>query len=105
MKESTHISNPDVPVEATFKWLVKEKEHHKARAEKVAEYARCLEVRIAEMQSDIDKKNELIADLQQRLEGSPTEKQRNKVRKKYKKVVGQAKALLNLMEQFEEALL
>ena len=97
MNESKHISNPDVPVEATFKWLVKEKDHHFKRAEKVAEYARLLEARIIEMQGEIERKDEKIAELQERLEGSPTEKQRNKVRKKYKKVVGQAKALLNLM--------
>lgn len=99
----TRLNNSDVPIEVVFKWLVREKDHHKARVEKVSAYAKALEVRIAEMEKAMQDKEDTIALLRKQMEAS-ADSEKQKIRKRYKKVIGQLHSALNVAEQFAEVI-
>lgn len=68
-KPEYDLINRDVPVKGVLKYIVAERDKHKARAESVANYARCLEAqvaskdkRIAELEAELAKFDETKAE-------------------------------------------
>lgn len=93
-------SNPDVPLEAVVKYLVKERDHYKQKMEQVAEYAKLLEARIEEMKEqeavrlvDALRKDEMAEEA--------AERRIAKFAKKYKKAVGHLNNVINQFNQLE----
>lgn len=90
--------NPEVPIEATFKWLCKENERLRRRVELLTEYAKRLEdytQRLAENEKKILADNARLAKQARKLqEGGAglTVKQR-------RRVLSMLKMSLNLLEQ------
>lgn len=90
--------NPEVPIEATFKWLCKENERLRRREALLTEYAKALEdytKRLAENEKKILADNaRLSKQARQLLEGGAglTVKQR-------RRVLSMMKQALNLLEQ------
>ena len=86
----THIPeytliNHDVPVEGTFKYLVAEKNKHKARAEAIAVYARQLEERVKEQAARLAELEEKAAKIEALKEEMTS---RSTIRKRLKGFLG-----------------
>ena len=96
--DGRRVSNPDVPVEATFKWLVKEKDRLRAKLDLLREYAHRLEdycAKLAENEKRILADNARLAKANEQLAQASaglTAKQR-------RRVLSWMKQALNLLEQ------
>lgn len=95
------VSNPDVPVEVVLKYVVRERDHYKARVDIVANYAKALELRTAEMAQEMEKLRKENQSLASRLEGSGvlTEREKNKLRKIAGRVKMEADNLRTFIEE------
>ena len=95
-KNIRKISNPDVPLEAVLKYIVRDRDRYKEEMEQVAEYAKLLELRISEMAVSQEK---MVAELNARHEA-----QVNAMRKHYKKLFGQIKCVVDNYEHHKDSL-
>lgn len=55
MSKNSRRWNPDVPPEAVITWLCKERDEARDKCEKLMGYTKGLEIRIQEMEQDLEK--------------------------------------------------
>lgn len=98
--------NPDVPVEATFKWLLKERDHLQDKLDTLVPYTKALELRIEEIAQERDVLEANLARYKAKAEGAVlADTQRQRLRKRMKDLAGQMKCILNEFGHLEENLL
>lgn len=99
------VSNEDVPIEATFKWLVREKDRLAGKLEELTGYTKSLEQRNDDMAREIEvlmSNNERLKVLAEKT--GIDDKERMKLRKKFKGLSGKLKCVLNEFQMMETGL-
>ena len=76
-KPEYELINRDVPIKGVLKYIVAERDKHKARAESVAQYAKALEAKVAELEQELVVAKNVIAEQTEKLKISdPIQQQR-----------------------------
>lgn len=93
-------SNPDVPLEAVVKYLVKERDEANAKLEQLVGYTKSLEVRVKEMEAERESgyQKALAVAMKER------DEKITRCRKALKKLIGQQKCLVTNFDNIHSML-